>query len=660
MFTKRNYFVGVIICVAVWVLILVMPKTRALLYSQLGIVRIYGDDPMFPSAEGVHSIQLLAEKYPDDAKIQALLVQVASKDPKARLRNYDNLLRRFPNAIWLIQDRVRESTWGGFKVPNGSYAVDNVGKRTYLKEQNWLTAAEIRQTLKIVLLGEKQDPENSFYNWIEAMCWYGLNDDAKALDAFQRGSRKSFYDDGTLQDVKNRLYVQQLMMPMIVEDRWLAMASELFPHYAHMRDFTRAALWQGGMEEKAGNHQRALDIYEAQMRLSAIMFKDSKFIIGKLVARAMIQLTWLSLTRKRPGDEVIYKSTNQQAKEALFLNQAQRFADYANSHGRADLASQAISIANNIIHDPITDEDYPTAYTFLLQSKFNSIGLFKWSGTEFLKVLLIGIGIWICLFPMSYFLNKGLRSNSKFNLISIKPLDIVLSCTFVLLCVITGIALVLSKINDKNDLYSAMFSPEFVLNNDPYTMFKFLTTWIPWVTFALFFVCSFLPVCWKMRKYTFNDVKADTNPSKLTHILMRCVKILPWIALLAFQAVWTMTILDKLFYADRSTLSDYSYYLTIPVPIILFLVLRWYLQRPQTPRLVFSAPLFWLCFLTMLQRSLTLWILICSLSYGLTTVASLPLRHQANILFGEFLNVGEVKVLQEVIRQDKTKNITTP
>jgi len=647
--------VGIIIFAAVWALILAAPKTRTLLYSQLGISQVGSGDLTSPSTQEIRAIRLLAKRYPNDAKVQALLIQDASTNPKERLRKYDNLIERFPNTLWLIQDRLRQSTSGKFKVPTGSYAIENNGTRTYLQSKNWLSPAEIRQTLKIVFLGEKQDPQNTFYNWIEAMCWYGLNDNSKALDAFQRGSRKNFYDDGTFQDIKNRLYVYHLIRPVLVEDRWLAMASELFPHYARMRNFTRAAVWQGGMQEKEGNHQRALDIYGAQLQLSATMFRNSKTSIGKLVARAMIDLTWLSLTRKMPGDEAIYESANQQAKEALWLNQAQRFADYANSHGRADLANQAISIANDIIHDPLISEGYPTAYTFLVQSKCNSIGLLKWTGTELLKVLLIGIAVWICIFPLFYLLNKALLSNSKFSLISIKPFDIVLSTMFVLLCVITGVVFVLSKISDKNDLYTAMFSPQFVFNSDPITMFNFLTTWIPWVAFVLLFVCSFLPICWKLRKYTFHDMDLGITPSKFITFAMRFIKVLSWIVLLAFQVVWTMLILDKLFYVDRFSLLDYSLYLTIPVPIILFFILRWYLLRPQTPRIVFSAPLFWLCFLTMLQQSLTLWILICSLSYGLTTLVSLPLRHQANGLFDKFLNVGEVKVLEELIQHDRSQ-----
>jgi hypothetical protein len=641
--------------VAVWVLILAVPKTRALLYYQLGI-QAHGDDPMSPSVQEIQSIQSLSKKYPDDAKVQAYLIQIAPSYPKDKLRKYDNLIERFPNAIWLIQDRLRQSTSGKFKTPNGSYAIEDNANRTPLQSQNWLSPSEIKQTLKIVLLGEKEDPQNSFYNWIEAMCWYGLQENSKALDAFQRGSRKHFYDDGTLQDVKNRLYVQRLLIPVLVEDREMALSAEFFPHYANMRNFTRAAIWQGGMQEKAGNHQRALEIYEAQMRMSSVMYKDSKWIIGKLVARALLQVTWDSLTRVKPSDEKIYQSNNKKDINALFVTQAQRFADYANAHGRADLANQAISIANNIVQDPLTVEQYPTAYIFLLQRKLNSIGLLKWSGTELLKVLLIAIGMWLCIFPLSYLLNRGLRTNSKFNFTSIKPLDVVLSTTFVLLCVVTGVIFVLSRINDRSDLYSAMFSSEFLSNSEPFTMFTILTTWIPWVTFALIFICSFLPCCWKMRKSTFvveQTAPRQSNPA--TRISLVIGKVLLALLFIALQITW-ITWISYLNFLTRSPLLDFCIYATIPLPAILFFILLWYWKRPQTPRMLFATPTFWLYCTTMLQQSLGLLVLVCTLSYGLTVFASLPFRAQATTIFEQFLTVGEVTVLSEAIQRDKAQN----
>ena len=655
MFTKRNYLVGLSIFVAVWVLILAVPKTRALLFSQLGIGISNSREAnlTFPSSQQMKSLQSLAQNHPNDAKIQTLLIQTSSKSPQDRLAKYDELIKRFPDATWLIKDRLRDSTGGGFKMPSGAYGVFKNGQRDYIQSQNWLTIPELKETLQIISLGEKRDPKNSFYNWIEAMCWYGLSDNTKALDALQRGSRKPMYDDGALQDIKNRLYVQQLMMPVLIEDRWLAFSSELFSHYARMRDVARVASWQGGMQEKAGNNKRALEIYGAQERLSSTMFKDSKQVIGKLVASAMLQITWTSLTRKKPGDNAILSSGDRNKRNALFLNRAQEFADYANSHGRVDLAKQTMSTMNSIVRSPYTSDFSIDSYDLLVLTKLRPIGLLKWIGIELLHIILIGMALLACIFPLFILLKKGSTPTWKNKRISVSFFDVIISTSFVLLCVLSGVVFIFSRISDKNDLYLSMFTSQFVSNNAPYTMFSILTTWIPSVTFALIFICSLLPSSWKMRKIS--SESKDTVSSKHTKALTRFGNLLLWLAILTFQVIWGIGLSNELM-NNRSSFTDYVIYALVFMPIILFLILRWYLQRPGTPRIIFSTPTFWLCFTSFLQQSLALLVLTCSLAYGVTNVMSLYPRHEATLVFDRFLDVGEVAVLQEAFTKDKSQH----
>jgi hypothetical protein len=664
MFTKRNYLVGIIIFVAVWVVIFAVPQTRALFHSQIWRTNIWGITKIFKPFDENKAIVRLAKKYPDDPRIQASLVQNATINTSSsteyhlyRMHEYDKLINRFPKTTWLITNRLRESA-GKFRSVKGAYfIVDNSTKR-YLNSKNWMSDEEIKQTLKIAQLGEKRDPNNSFCNWIEAMCWYGLNDSANALNALQRGSHKIAFDDGILQNIKNQLYVQQLSTYPLLEDRWMIYVSPILLHLNILQEINQNAIWQGAMAEKSGNHQKALEIYGAQIRLNAVMLENSTSTINRLVAQAMLVPSWIAFNRRKAlGANKSYGLglMNSPEKRTVLLRIAHSFADYASAHYRTDLAVQTVNIAHAIVDDHglsgrSADDLLPISLIQLSQ-----IGFLKWIGMELLTTIFIGIVFTLCVLPVNSLLKNIEQSNTVLNHTSPKIFDISLGIIFIVICIATSAIFVLARIPDNTDLFLSLFPNQLIQDEQGAShLFYILNTWLPWSIFILLSVWCFLAAFWRARKSAFAQINALLNNSPANKILLIVGRGIFWLIALIFQAWWTEWLVMQP--AGKFPLINHFFFLAIPVPLILFLILNWYLQRSQTTRGVFSSERYWLLFATWLQRSLALLILICTLAYGVTSWASLPLRHNANITLDHVLKVGEVAALREALAKDKSQH----
>src|SRR5690606_20270443 len=109
---------------------------------------------------------------------------------------------------------------------------------------------------------------------------------------------------------------------------------------------------------------------------------------------------------KKPNDEEINSTQGDQKTAALFLNHAQRFADYANVHGRSDLAQESLAVAQSVIHDPLYGNHYRAGYTFLSQTQLKQLGLLKWTGVLLLRFTIISIIFWICFTLLLMLFNK--------------------------------------------------------------------------------------------------------------------------------------------------------------------------------------------------------------------------------------------------------------
>ena len=665
MFTKRKNLVGIVLFVTVWILILVIPRTRLLLKAQLSRDISpptdewdFDTDFSFPSPTEIPALRALVQKYPNDPKVQSVFAQCLqinrSTSPQDRLRKLDALIQRFPNDIALIQTRARQSTNGGFHYPSGSYTTGFDGKRSYMHGQNWLSTAQLKQTLKIMHLGEMKEPNNSFYNWVEAACWYGLDENDKALEALQSGSRKTSYEDGSLQNTKARLYVQSLMKQPLLEDRFKVVASEILPQYARVRATTRAAIWQGAMQERAGNHARALDIYGAQLRMSALMLRNSKLPIGRLVARAMLDITWLAQERKKLSDEEIDYMKDTPKTAALFLNHAQRFADYANAHGRGDLAQESLSVARSVIADPLYGNHYRAGYTFLSRYQLQQLGSLKWTGIFLLRFTIISIIFGICLALLLALFDRLATERTAARQIPLRYSNTIICAIFILFCAGAFVGIYLSQIPQKDILYLLMMAPEssemIIQVGGIDSALNFVLGWVPWMSLILLFMYCLLPSWWKMRKSTFGGRKGLADS-----ILVILGKIPLTFLLLVLQTILVFWILSLVSKVTDSALVEYCIFITIPIPCILFLFYLWRKEHQQTSPPQFSAAAYWIYSFRMLRNSLALLIVVCSLVYGATSFASLPLRNQANASLDRYLKVGPVDFLRQALEQNKAE-----
>jgi hypothetical protein len=124
---------------------------------------------------------------------------------------------------------------------------------------------------------------------------------------------------------------------------------------------------------------------------------------------------------------------------------------------------------------------------------------------------------------------------------------------------------------------------------------------------------------------------------------------------IAYQIAWWIVVaLLELFWFAWIVTTNLSYIL-IPLTLIISAVIWWFTKNVHLRAPVCFTGTYWLLIATWLQRSLALLILICTLAYGVTSWASLPLRRDANKQLDHVLKVGEVTALREAVQRDHSK-----
>ena len=151
------------------------------------------------------------------------------------------------------------------------------------------------------------------------------------------------------------------------------------------------------MQEKVGNHQKALDIYGAQMRLDNTMLRHSPYVITRLEAQGMLVKTWKGFARwTAPGADYIhgYGLIKSPEGQKSLMQIAGSFGDYATAHQRTDLANQTNDIVHYLVDDSGLHSLSSPYLTFIPIAHLNTIGYWKWVGVELLKIIFSVINLW--------------------------------------------------------------------------------------------------------------------------------------------------------------------------------------------------------------------------------------------------------------------------
>jgi hypothetical protein len=628
---RRLSLAGLILMVVIWSGVLLTPKLRLLLRSQLHAQPLSQWVLSFLPLDET-PLKTLAQRHPNDPRILAAQIEDLSDADlsedyrKQQLREYDALIEKFPREKWLIQNRLRLSVLGGLAIDTGEMQAQSM-RDTH---SNY-SRAEILQALKMAERGARLDPQNSFYDWMRAIFLFALHRDEAALRALQQGARKTNYDDGVLRDMQIRDAVRTLQSPQLWEDRVSVNSAFLLPHYAKMRRANLAAIWQGTLAERAGNHARALEIYGAQMKLSQMMWRHATPLIGTLVARAMADEVWNSPPRKQERKDVLPPGASSAQK---LLQHVEGFADYARAYGRGDLAKEALRDAR-LFH---SDDNQRDAY-FETAGMGTSYELLRYLvSLQWFNSLLARAVIWstlACLLLGGALLLVPGRAHR----IQVAVLDVASSVAFVIvpcLVPIFGIYLAVFYAPAKENIWVFMLPMQLEVSVGNYGPLLPLTnTYFGVMPLALsgFYCC--LVLLWRARRSIPMPAEDDLELQRAGRILFGIGMVL----LLIAMTVWFWN------FIATQNLPDVIALLGLAAP--LFFVM-WVLYRLRRNGLKARSANSMIYFFAWCRSTLGALAVLGSITYFICALAALPVRREANAQFDDYLRRGETALVRDI------------
>lgn len=365
-----------------WLLILLAPPLRSLFWIQASGRGEWYRGWMWGPFPGGQTEMLssdeLAKRFPDDPRILAVAVdkQMGSSIfglaptsindldrpgylsfQRNQVRDYDALIRRFPQENWLVARRLqatiatmRQDRVGGkFSDPDEArgqkgLSPERVGKPNY-------TPQELNEAIAVARLGQKREPDNAFYDWtLFYFLMIGWRDD-EAWRVLAKGSHKPRFDAHHSEWTQALVAAHEAKWgrPLLVEESLGAQAIILFPIFARDREMGRIIEWEGlKAGRKRGNHAKALQIYTDSARLNALHARQSYSGIEALVAHAMVAIV-MGVEGKALRSDMT--PTQWQSAAARARIGAYKFARYANKHGRPDLAREMTALRLAAGHD---------------------------------------------------------------------------------------------------------------------------------------------------------------------------------------------------------------------------------------------------------------------------------------------------------------------
>ncbi len=361
-----------------WLVVLVVPALRAVLLSQALHSRTA---PPLPWAERFYDMmwndERLAKRFPNDARVLALTAEQTNYDllsgmvkTSARLRaganieavhasnariaaNNDRLIARFPRETWLLARRLRNITrWLRSDRVSTDADIWNPAAKALsaplgpMPQMPPLEKKSRRQQLQKAIAqaqrARRLDPGNSFFDLMLACFLMADFRDAEALKVIGEGSRKARYDDYVYQDTQHEIAARERVRPLLIEEKIAIAARMLLPHFASFNRLAGVASRAASIAERDGNHARALRIRGDLARLATLMLRGRNLALAGWLADQMQRKAW-------DGDPARQVSEAQVRALGLsdyspLTHHAGRFALYARSHGRPDLARETLRL----------------------------------------------------------------------------------------------------------------------------------------------------------------------------------------------------------------------------------------------------------------------------------------------------------------------------
>jgi hypothetical protein len=297
-FKRKSWLVFLAV---IWIIIFAAAPLR----SRLILMWRGGPQTRFtvvPSSYPENFRPMLAAQNPRSAALQFISIATRkSTFNPADLSAIDQLIEKYPDTAWLPALRLRitlavftTNRLGGelsdpyfpdnLKAGKPSPEISSAVKRNF-------SNSDLAAALKICALGEKREPQNSYYNWIESCLYWMSWQDDKARQALREGAAKSEWNSH-LRDfyiATEQGYSQAVRRPLLAQEKiWIINAAPIFEALERYREDARIIIWSAIKDRRAGNNARALQTLSDTHHLMYLAGRSSNYPTNYLVANAIM------------------------------------------------------------------------------------------------------------------------------------------------------------------------------------------------------------------------------------------------------------------------------------------------------------------------------------------------------------------------------------
>ena len=578
-----------------------------------------GDEPPTEATqrEKVRHLAVLAKKYPDDPKLLVM-----------QLHTLANLFRPERVAGELDDYSEKEKRGKGYVSPERK------------KQKTNFTKADFQQALSICGQGRKIDPGNAYFDWME--CFFLMHQwrDKEALAVLEVAATKPRFEEYGLETVRQGIHALSIALGRlpIIEEKLGTVNSFEWSQTRVYRPLARLLAWEAIKARRSGNHAKAIEIVGAGTRTMSLMRKSANTTLPILVIEAITKILWSPFwyDTSRSGSFKDFEERQQLEYKAL--------QEYVNAHGRPELGVAAYQTRK--LNREFQDEFNKQTQGIVSQETSKILwGYFCWqTGVFFLISLLSTVGAYgvmalSCrsLFVQSKFLLQDKNPQPLFAIqeVLFGVLGILAGILLVYLTMIAYMAFYLWKAGQ--ELEGTFFEfMNFMQLDMPFlalytTLGNIAKSDAPWrliilgmpLLFAILYTVK-STIRWQQRQ-SGTPLKSPLS-SKLANGVLMPVLLLAWASLAI----------------NFKTEDEFPWRLLVWTGIIVcaacifFIHYRRWRSLPHRRAAISYG---W----QLMQRSLLAWLVVGSLLYLATGLATLPLRLQAEASMERFLSVGEVK-----------------
>ncbi len=293
--------------------------------------------------DGIDAVQPLPTQVP------GLYIPLNSVDEvrARRAQRYGKLRQKFPRDPLLVAAEIkkiveafRPERQGGelssdiepAKRPKGYVAPER------RKEKTNFTPAGFQKAIELCRLGQKLEPDNGYFDWMESFFLFQSWQDELGLKALEKVWRKREFNDYTLDTARSHIKALETAWgrPLLIEEKSGPLNPIGLPFYAQNREYMRILSWESIKARRRGDHARAIRIMAASARAMIKMREGSVQYIDALVAGALEGIAWKSATYdlQVPAGK---KLSNQEIRQW----RQKELQAYTAAHGRPKLAEEA-------------------------------------------------------------------------------------------------------------------------------------------------------------------------------------------------------------------------------------------------------------------------------------------------------------------------------